>query len=94
MTYVDFAAKKNCYALMWSYGEICVGCGCCSKDRIERARARLDYHTDLLKKSENFSYWFDDEEIRKEQEKNIAEDIRYHKEKIKYYQGILERNGK
>ena len=50
----------------------------------------MDYHTDLLKKEENFSYWSDDEEIRKEQENNVAEDIRYHKEKIKYYQGVLE----
>jgi hypothetical protein len=29
---VDFPTNKKCYATLWSYGEICVHCGCCDKN--------------------------------------------------------------
>ena len=30
--YVDAPVRGNCWNLRDSYGEICVGCGCCSKE--------------------------------------------------------------
>lgn len=83
--FFDVQAKRKCYALIWSYGEICVGCGCCSKDPLARAKARLEYHTKNLKDSENFSYWDDEPKIRAIQEKNVATDIRYYKRRVAYY---------
>ena len=41
MLHVCMAAKENCYNTYDSYGEICVHCGCCSEDEIERAKARV-----------------------------------------------------
>ena len=88
---IDVQAKHNCYALRWSFGEICVGCGCCDKDPLKRAKARLDYYTDLLEESENFSHWFeDDPELLALQKKNKASDIRYAKRRIAYYKKRIE----
>ena len=55
MIHIDRASIKDCYAPEWSYGEICVGCGCCSKDPIVRATARLRYHEIQLEEEKNFS---------------------------------------
>ena len=38
---IDFEIKEDCYNLYESYGEICVGCGCCSEDTEERFKARI-----------------------------------------------------
>ena len=37
------AAKENCYATLWSYGEICCHCGCCADDPEIRIPARKEY---------------------------------------------------
>lgn len=85
------SAKDNCYNLMASYGEICVGCGCCSEDEKIRVPARLAMHQSELEHWENFDGWFDDdEEMRKLQETNVEESKRYSKEKIAKYQKLLE----
>lgn len=85
------SALDNCYNLMASFGMICVGCGCCSEDEKIRVSARLAMHQSELEHWEAFDNWFDDdEEMKKVQEANVAEGIRYHKAKIAEYQKQLE----
>lgn len=48
MANIDFQARNDCYALFWSYGEICCGCGCCSKKRLKRIKARYEYNKECL----------------------------------------------
>lgn len=48
---MSISVGKKCYAVMWSYGEICVHCNCCG--RFDRNRqgiteARLEYHLNQL----------------------------------------------
>jgi len=92
VTLVDESAKENCYALQWSFGEICCHCGCCSDDPIERAKARIRYHEEELEQEEKFDRWFfDDPELLNIQKDNVASNIRYHREKIDEYRKELER---
>jgi len=78
MSRIDISANRNCYALAWSYGEICVGCGCCSTNKKKRIKARIKYHEDLLRDCRNFNFWDDNPEWRAAQERKIAEDINHH----------------
>ena len=88
---IDRAAIKDCYAPEWSYGEICVGCGCCSKDPFVRAAARLRYHEIQLEEEKNFSgWWYDDPQTLEIQKRNVAANIKYHEEGIKKYKAELE----
>ena len=89
MIILDYGVNKNCWNHLDSYGEICVGCGCCQKDTTKRRKARLDVLKRWLEESENFDNWSDDEQLREIQEKNIADDIRYYKRKIRYYEKML-----
>jgi len=83
--HIDFAAQRNCYALGWSYGEICVGCGCCGKPSPERDRARYEYWLDEWEKHVNFKYWSDDAEMRALQEKNHKLNHKYIKSRLNRY---------
>lgn len=89
-SFADINAKKDCYALAWSYGEICVGCGCCSEDELTRTKARLEYHRECLKSNEEFDNWFDDDPaLLTMQKNNIAHNIEYEKKKIEIYEARL-----
>lgn len=89
---VDVAANKHCYALNWSYGVICVGCGCCSTNALKRAKARLAYHKKELEDNNAFSGWFeDDAELMTLQKRNVAVNIEYHSKKIRQYTKEIER---
>lgn len=74
MPHISIAAKENCYNTYDSYGEICVHCGCCSEDEIERAKARValadrmieEYTRQLSNASDTISYFV--EEKRKNME--------------------------
>lgn len=83
----DFAVRKNCWNFYDSYGEICVGCGCCSADPVVRAKARLDVCERWLQERLNFDDWL--EGLEKLQRKNIASDIKYYKRRIRYYKKRL-----
>lgn len=72
------SAKEKCYAVMWSYGEICVGCGCCKRGAYKE---RLKYHQEQLKEAKAFSNWFP--EIREIQEANQKENIKYERRMIR-----------
>ena len=83
--HVCYSVMKNCWNGIDSFGEICVGCGCCSDDPLKRAKARLEVSKVHLEECENFNMWDDDPEWRKEQEKNIRSSKRYFKRRIRYY---------
>jgi len=89
--YLDVPVKKNCYALGYSYGEICCHCGCCSDDAVIRAKARIQYHQDELQHFLNFNYWSDDPELRAVQEKNNKANIQYCRNQIRKYRRQLKR---
>ena len=85
--HLDFAVRKNCWNLYDSYGEICVRCGCCSADPIERAKARLEVCERWLQERLKFDDW--NEGLEEIQRKNIADDIKYYKRIIRYYKNRL-----
>ena len=53
MMHVSYAAKADCWNTWSSYGEICIHCGCCGKDPLERAQSR---HRELRDREQ---YWRD-----------------------------------
>lgn len=76
---------------IYSYGEICVHCGCCSRNPNYRDRVirLIRYYKESLEDERNFSYRDDDERWRKIQEKNVSLNILYDKRKIRMYKKIL-----
>ena len=84
--YVDKVVRDNCWNFRDSYGEICVGCGCCSKDKKERHKARLETVKQWKEENDKFCGWDDDPEIRKIQERNIKENRKYYARRIRYYE--------
>ena len=88
--HICFSVNENCYNPIETYGEICVGCGCCSKDPKERTEARLALYKRQLERVENFDNWFEDPKIKAIQEKNIKIDKKMYKKRIRYYQKRLE----
>ena len=84
-TYVCMSVNDNCWNFRDSYGEICVGCGCCSKDKATRYRARIEAIEEWINEAENFNHWSDDEELRQLQEKNINTDTKCYKRWLRYY---------
>jgi len=56
--FIDITALDNCYATMWSFGEICVNCNCCGrKSKVGMLAARFNYHKEELDNSINFIHW-------------------------------------
>jgi hypothetical protein len=85
--HISHQARRDCYATMWSYGEICVGCGCCGTGE-KAGKARLGYWKDLLKESRNFRGWFkDNPELYALQKKNKKSDIKLERLMVWYYGG-------
>lgn len=80
-------AERNCYALTWSYGEICVGCHCCGPPSLERTAARLRYSKALLKESLEFDQWDKEPKLRALQERNVRANVRHAKRRVAYYGG-------
>ena len=89
MVHIDFQVNKNCWNLYDSYGGICVGCGCCSRDKATRYRARLDTVKNWLEEKQTFDLWDDDPELRAIQERNNRSWIRHFKSLIRYYERRL-----
>jgi len=84
--YVDETIRDNCWNLLDSYGEICVGCGCCSKDKKVRHKARLETVKRWKEENDKFCGWDDDPEVRKIQEKNVKANKQYFARRIRYYE--------
>ena len=83
--WMDVGVEDKCYATLWSYGQVCVECKCCSKNKKVRIKARLKYWKWWLKESEDFSEFSDDIDTRKIQERNRILNIKDATKKIKYY---------
>lgn len=79
----DYGVSENCINI-YSYGEICVHCGCCEYEpnKEKRLDNQLEYYKERLFEEENFSNWHDDAKIRKVQENNVKSNIKYFKGKI------------
>lgn len=90
MIHIDTGVSKDCINT-WTYGMICVHCGCCSKnpDYRDRVIRTIRYYKQMLEEDCNFSDWDTDEYWRKIQEKNVASNIKYYKRKIRLYKKIL-----
>ena len=88
--HIDVGVKKNCYNPFESFGEICVGCGCCSDNKLEAARARLALHERLLEDDKKFDGWAtDDPALLEIQKENVAADISWNNMMIRYYKAII-----
>ena len=85
MIFADERAKDNCWNLYDSYGEICVHCGCCSKDPRVRYKARVDCVTEWVNEQEQFNAWDDDPEFRRRQRWNHAKTVERLKRQLRYY---------
>ena len=77
------SVSERCWNLYDSYGEICVGCGCCSPDPVERATARLEVSKQQLEDFLHFDGWMDG--IEELQRKNNRENIKYARRHVRYY---------
>lgn len=81
--HIDVACSKNCWNLFDSYGEICIGCGCCSNDKNVRYNSRIQCLERWLKEQYEFDDWMPGcEDI---QRKNIKSNIKSFKRMLKYY---------
>lgn len=84
------AAADDCIN-HWSYGEICVHCGCCSRNPNykDRTRRTIKYYKECLEEEKNFNWWDENPIWRKIQERNVELNILYCKRKIRKYKKIL-----
>lgn len=89
MIIIDTPVIDKCWNLRDSYGEICVHCGCCSKDPSVRAEARYEWYLERLNHLLSFNKWSDDETMRVIQEANIATDLRRCRAQLRYYKKRL-----
>ena len=87
--HIDRGIRKNCWNLIDSYGEICVGCRCCSPDKKVRYPARLRCLQEWLEERLTFKHWSDDPYWLEVQKKNVAADIKLFRRRIKYYKRKL-----
>jgi hypothetical protein len=93
-SHICLSVEKNCYATMWSYGEICVGCNCCGRQEtgLKMWEARLNYHKEELDRNINFNSYDDDyPELIEIQKLNQKENIKYEKAKIRYCEKNIKR---
>ena len=89
--YVDFAVQKNCWNLIDSYGEMCVGCGCCLKDKKKRYESRIRCLERWIDEWKNFDGWI--EGCEDLQRKNIRSNLKYFNRRLRYYKSRLKNMG-
>ena len=89
MIIIDKPITDKCWNIYDSYGEICVHCGCCSKDPVKRANARYELCLERIAHLNAFDGWDKDPEIRALQERNIKHDLKYFNERLRYYKKRL-----
>jgi hypothetical protein len=86
---ICFSVREDCINPD-SYGEICVGCGCCSKDKTIRYPARLKLYTELLEHDLSFNNWI--KGCKRIQKRNRKLDIAYNKRRIAIYKRLCSAN--
>ena len=89
--HITFAARPDCYNMMASCYGSCYGCGCCSKVKPDRYINRLRYLQEELEEEEHFDQWDDDAQLRAVQERNVQENIKFFRRRIRIYQSLLAR---
>lgn len=82
---IDTGVMKNCWNPYDSYGEICVHCGCCNKDKKIRHKARYNLCKRMIEELKNFQLWDDGPGWKAIQEKNIKINLLYFKSRMRYY---------
>jgi hypothetical protein len=87
--HIDFATKGNCWNMEAACYGNCYGCGCCAKNKRQRYENRIRYLRGMIEEQKHFDNWFDEPEIRALQEKNVKENIRWFKRKLRYYEKKL-----
>lgn len=90
MIHIDYAVSDDCINA-YTYGEICVHCGCCSRNPNYRDRIirQIRYYKEMLNEEYDFDQWSKNENLRKIQEKNVKLNILYFKRKIRRCKKIL-----
>ena len=90
MIIIDTPVTDKCWNLYDSYGEICVHCGCCSKDPLTRYNARIEVLLRRIEHCVTFDGWIADSSLRAIQETNIARDLKTYRRKLRYYKKKLD----
>lgn len=85
----DFEVSENCWNFNDSYGMICVHCGCCSKDKAIRYKARIKCLEEWIDECKNFNRWAKDDYVRIIQEENINSNIKYYRGLLYYFKRKL-----
>ena len=100
MMHIDYAVSEDCINL-YSFGEICVHCGCCSRNPnyMDMIRRRLKYYKELLKEREESLKWymhsnFESERIKNARRQNVRKSILFCKRQIRLCKKILRTKGK
>ena len=86
---INVHVTEKCWNHYDSYGEICIGCGCCSIDKLTRYKARIACLERWIDENEHFDSWADEPSLRKIQEENVRENARLYKKKLRYYRKNL-----
>ena len=85
--FIDEQARDNCWNMYDSYGEICVHCGCCAKDKLTRYRARAEAIKGWIWQQEN---WYKPDDTWEEyQRKNRRDTLRHWRRMLRYYKKKL-----
>lgn len=92
MIFNDYGCSDNCINT-YSYGEICVRCGCCEyeKDYFQRLKNMLSLYKEELENNKNFNRFSDIQYIAEIQKKNIAINHKYFTKQIRYIKTELNR---
>ena len=88
IAHIDAQARNECWNLYDSYGEICVHCGCCSKNKLIRYKARIEAIKGWIWQHEN---WYKPDKTWEEyQHKNHRKTMRHWRRQLRYYEKKLE----
>lgn len=90
MIIIDTPVKDKCWNFYDSYGEICVHCGCCSKDPLTRYNARIEVILRRIEHCVTFDEWSEDSFVRSIQETNVAHDLKAYRRMLRYYKKKLD----
>lgn len=86
------SASAGCINI-YSYGCICVHCGCCEKynpNAIDRTERQIRYYEERLEEQYNFDEFDEIEKFAEIQRNNIKDNIVFYTEKIKQLKHLLE----
>lgn len=86
--HIAVQVTDRCWNLIDSYGEICIHCGCCSKDKKTRYASRIAVLERRIDEQEHFDRWSNDPEMKALQERNIRSNLKHFRWKLRYYKGM------